>query len=236
MTFASQIVDLGEYQLPSPTGVRVQMLPFVFDDVRRSLPPEVSQYADLVERLTRNATSGVGYLTVDEAYVTAGESHRRPGKHVDGLSSPYGGAPYGGSHERPWYAAYGGLPMPTPHAATGMVLISSVYGCRGWSQDVEGIPGAHGACDHLTVDDRARVDMRPGVAYWCNSMAVHESVPQRASGVRQFVRISTPNDAPIAEGETKNRLGVVPNVPVLPRRRFLDYRPQKPARRPRRAR
>lgn len=208
--FESKIVELGALRLPEPTGVRVQMLPFVYDDVRRSLPPEVAQYADLVERITRGASSGVGYLTVDEAYVEADTTQRRPGRHVDGgrATDGWGGGGWGGSR------------------VGGMVLISSVYGCRGWAQDVDGEPGPEGDCSHLTMDDRALVPMRPGVAYWCNPKAVHESVPMRTSGIRQFVRVSTPSTACIHEGESVNRLGVVPNVEVQPRRAFMNYRPE----------
>ncbi len=199
--FKSEVRDLGEVDLPAQGNVRVMMMPFRLDATRQTLPG-LERWHDAVDRLVglSPASEGIGYLTIDEAIVGAGECHRRPGLHVDGLGGWGGG---GG----PW-------------GANGMLLAASVTGCRAWSQEVDGWPGDDGCCEHLrsTLRGDAAIDLLAGHVYWCGSLAVHESLAMPSRIARQIVRLSMPSPSPWFEGYTPNPCGVMPTGPVLQRR------------------
>jgi hypothetical protein len=210
--FYSDIKDLGAVDLPAYTGVRVMMQPFDLADPRGSLP-NLPQWHGAVERMIARSTvkGDVGYLTIDEAEVREGETHRRPGAHVDGVGP--GGLPGGWGGGGPW-------------GACGMLVAASVRGCRGWRQSFDGEPGPDGDCAHLLEQGRddARVDMEAGRLYWCGPLAVHESTPMRETGRRQFARVSMPSAAPWFSGYTPSPVGIQPTGPILPRRAGMDYR------------
>lgn len=273
--FSSKIRHLGEVKLPEAHGIRIMMMPFKTEDVEGTLPEYLQHYVPLITTLCDFATGphGVGYLTIDEALVRKGESHRRPGLHVDGIgplktaggwaSDPGGWG--GSSYERgPWASEPGGWAAPTKTyrggwapepgpwagcgartlpqytmggwsstpagawARRGMVLVSSHYGCRGWAQDFEGYPGPNGVCEHLEdqLDPSSEIKMLANHAYWCDALAVHESMPMTEDTFRQLVRVSAPSDAPWYEGYTVNPLGILPGGPIhSPRSEFMAYRP-----------
>ena len=214
-TFFSHIRQLGLIAFPAFAGVRVMMMPFKFRD-RASLPASLGGWVDVVMglcSLVRSHEEGVAYITIDEAVVQAGETHRRPGLHVDGVGPDGSLGGWGGG------GGYG---------KSGMLTASSVVGCRGWSKDFVGTPGLNGDCAHLADqcrDDEAII-FEPNGAYWCSPLAVHESIPMRESTRRQFARLSMPSDAPWYEGYTKNPIGVQPAGPIHPRRAEMDYRSQ----------
>lgn len=192
--------------MPAFADVRVMMQPFLLEDIHGTLP-NIPQWQPAVERMLSVSTvkTGVAYLTIDEAEVRAGETHRRPGAHVDGLG-PWAG---GGS----W-------------SACGMIVASSVEGCCAWEQSFEGEPSTGGDCAHLMSQARpeACVMMRANRMYWCGPLTVHEGIPMRETVKRQFVRLSMPSPAPWFAGYTESPVGVRPGGPILPRRAEMDYR------------
>lgn len=204
-TFYSDVKDVGSVDLPAYTGLRVMMMPVRLEDPETVPWPE---WRPAFERLVELAPvrEGVGYLTIDEADLRAGECHRRPGLHVDGLGAWGGGGPW---------------------AARGMLLASSRIGCRAWRQEFKGAPGPDGDCEHLVdqLDPNAVVYMRRGRVYHCGPLAVHESLRPAVGGHRQVVRLSMPSDAPWFEGYTESPCGVLPTGPTLSRRAGMDYRP-----------
>lgn len=193
--FKSEVKHVGAISFPDFSGIRVMMMPFRMEDVA-TLPDSLAGYRETVGRMVGMARvhEGVGYLTADEAMVRAGEAHRRPGLHVDGLGVWGGG---GGS----W-------------AAKGMLLTSSVVGCRGYAQDFSGdLDSAQDNCEHLRPEclPSAEIVMQPSQVYWCGALTVHESMVMSADCRRQLVRLSMPSDAPWFEGYTVNPNGILPN-------------------------
>lgn len=190
---------------PIFSGIRVMMLPFLLDDLD-SIPDEIEHWRFAIDQMISASAvnSGVAYLTIDEANVKAGETHRRPGMHVDGCGA-WGG---GGS----W-------------ARNGMLVAASREGCRGWAQTFEGHPGSHGSCEHMRVQCGSATRMRANRIYWCSPFAVHEAVPMSENTQRQFVRLSMPNNSPWFEGYTENPKGIRPTGPILPPRdEFMSFR------------
>lgn len=203
----SQIKDFGALQLPEFSGTRVMMMPFLMQAPYASLPDSLSHWREAVSTICELATAkqGVGYLTIDEALVRAGETHRRPGLHVDGVG-PYGGG--GGGY-----------------AANGMFLASSVDGCMGYRQTLDAEPGPDGDCEHLRLALAPGFVMRAGRVYWCSPMAIHEALPMREDTRRQLLRVSMPSDAPYHREYTPNPTGVVPpGEPAPPRPHHMAYR------------
>lgn len=184
------------------------MMPFLLEDTG-TVPwlPWGRVVRDLLKRT--GADRGVGYLTLDEAIVPAGECHRRPGLHVDGAR----GATWG--------------PAPTPYGYNGMILVASHYGCDAYPGEYEGEPGDGGSCEHMRAQTvgRERVEMAPERAYWCGHHAIHESLPMPVETPRQLLRLSMPSNGVWFENYTPSPFGIQPTGPILPAREEMSYRP-----------
>lgn len=210
--FTSRAAKLMDVTLPAYSGVRVMMMPFLIDRPITSLMWLGGWRETVAEMLSQYKGCGVGYLTIDEATVQAGETHRRPGKHVDGVGpdGQYGGWGGGGGY-----------------AGNGMLMVASVPGVKLYLGTFVDNPGPNGDCSEVSramsvVETRVP---KAGEVYWCDSLCMHEAIPMAATVQRQFCRISYPSNAPWYEGYTENPLGVKPTGPVHPRRVFMDYRP-----------
>lgn len=204
----SKVEDLGRLRLPPFTGVRVVMMPFLMEEPHGSIPEFFSAYRPAISHICEIATvkQGVGYLTIDEALVRAGETHRRPGLHVDGAG--------------PWGS-------PAPWGKNGMFLAASHVGCWGYRQTlIDAQPGPDGDCEHLRSGLPMGFPMKAKHLYWCSPMALHEALPMRVDTRRQFLRVSMPSDAPYQREYTPNPTGIVPlGAPAPPRAAQMAFRP-----------
>lgn len=217
--FESKCEPHAIIDLPGFTGLRIMMMPVIIGDMAK-IPSVLKDYeaaiAQMFEvdksRVGMKNVGKVGYLTIDEKEVKAKTTHRREGKHVDGVYQGDTGAWGGGSG-----GSWGGR-------GSGMITVSNIVGCRAWNQSFEGWPGWEGECDHLAeqIRDDAAVEFEPMRAYWLDGLCVHESILQHVDTKRQFVRLSLPSMGPWFEGYTENPLGVLPTGPILPRRKFMD--------------
>lgn len=215
MPFESTVTDVGEVDFPRYEGIRVMMMPFLLQDVWGTLPDSLADWRTAVGQIVDLGGDhhGTAYLTIDEAFVARGTTHRRPGLHVDGVGPDGDVGGWGGG------GGYG---------ASGMLMASSRIGCIAWNQEFVGWPGRNGDCGHLADQCRSegRVVLMPHRVYKCSPMTVHESLPAGLDQARQFVRVSMPSAAPWYEGYTENPLGIKPTGPIHPRRvREMGYRP-----------
>jgi hypothetical protein len=204
--FQSKVEEGIAVRFPKFRGIRVMMMPFLVEDPIGTLPENLYHYATMTrDILNYGADRGVGYITIDESLVKTGETHRRPGLHVDGIGPDGRAAPYGGG---------GG------YAARGMYLAASVKGCRGWNKVFKGWPGLNGDCAHLSDQCRPEdaIPFEANTVYWCSPLAVHEPLQLAQDTPRQFLRVSMPSDAPWHEGYTENPLGIKPGGPIEPPR------------------
>jgi hypothetical protein len=219
----------GACTLPEFTGIRVLHMPVILGD-RKSVPEILSGYLPLLELCAEAESRHVAkvvYLTVDEKIIPAGESHRRPGLHVDGwykteenvgTHAPMRGGGWGGGGGGSW----GGAGV-LGDEGTGLLTIASSPGCKAWKQDFQGEPNHEGDCEHMRPqcsEDHGEI-LKPGSLYWFSSLCVHESLRLSVERRRHFVRLSLPSMADWYEGCTPNPLGVKPSGRVMPRRRFV---------------
>jgi hypothetical protein len=204
MSFDSVVRPVARVVFPVFSGVRAMMMPFRMDDVQGTIP--WPQYHVLLRGMVRAAPveQGVAYVTIDEAEVEKGSTHRRPGLHVDGVGPDGKAGGWGG----------GGW------GAKGMLVAANRIGCRGWNQAFDGEPRPDGDCEHLAGQLRLdrEVGMSSGGVYFCSPLGVHEALPMIADTRRQFVRVSLPNECPWYEGYTKSPVGVTPTGPIHPAR------------------
>ena len=77
-------VKLQRVVFPPSSGIDVNMMPFRMGD-KASLPEELWGYWPLIEacRLPEEELGKVGFLTIQETDVTAGDAQRRPGLHLE---------------------------------------------------------------------------------------------------------------------------------------------------------
>mgnify|MGYP001616628646 CR=1 FL=1 len=213
MTFNSIYEERGNIVLPEFSGIRIMMMPLILGDIK-SVPTFLATWIDAIQNLfemAREHAEKIGYLTIDEKRVKAGESHRRPGLHVDGVCYKGSGAWGGGG-------GWGGGAKDS----TGMLTVSNIKGCRVWQGQFDGWPGPEGECDHLTSQCFDPITLKSYTVYWLHGLCIHESIPVQYNVRRQFVRLSLPSDSPWFEGYTVNPLGIKPTGPILPQRIFMD--------------
>lgn len=208
LRFTSKFVQLGKLNLPEYSGTRIMMMPINMNDTK-SLPDNLERYRPMMEKLFEMSPTktGVGYLTIDEKLIKSGSTHRRSGKHVDGIYQNGKGG--WGGNTGSW-------------GANGLLTVSSELGCRVFPGTFIGKPGPEGECDHLIDQITSSVELEPGTVYWLDPLCVHESIPMTNDTFRTFVRLSMPSDAPWFEGYDHNPLGIKPTGPILSRREFMN--------------
>jgi hypothetical protein len=250
----SQLHEVENIEFPEFSGVRVMMLPVVLGD-ESSLPSDilakvwhepVSLLAEIAIGKMPDIAGFVGYLTIDEAVVKPGLTHRRPGLHTDGYAEFTNDTiTLGGWSGGPWAAPKREkLPKPQPEeppkrhrggwsggpwsasGSLGMLSASSIIGCEAFDQTFEGVSGSNGDCSHLIeqLDPTSKVVLEPGRVYAMDGDTVHRSLRHMERTARQFVRLSMPSEAAWYEGYTRNPLGIEPSGPILPpRSEFMQW-------------
>lgn len=194
---------------PAPSNIQINMMPFKMGDLD-SIPKEYHAYAPMIEAClghVPNERGRVGYLTIDERVVEAGQTHRRAGLHTDRHpNSTKGGdgqvSRWGGS-----IPGYGGLFL-----GSNVPDSCSLLDC--WVD----APGPHGDCEHLrgslleelTEREVGPTTMLPNRIYWINDTTPHESLPLPNNTPRQFFRLVTSNVSHwFRKHSTANPLGTV---------------------------
>ena len=124
LTFQSKFIEVGDILLPRFSGTRVMMMPITLGDLN-SVPDELAHYLPTLKQMFDahpKHHGQVGYLTIDEKTVKKGKTHRRAGKHVDGV---YSGLVI--NYQRlgraaSFYTAIGFVPKEVPWTASGEIM------------------------------------------------------------------------------------------------------------------
>ena len=209
----SMFSKLNEVVLPEFSNTRIMMMPVILGNLAgipehyKELVSKFYKQVDKLERegkLVSKAIGCIGYLTIDERIVKAGESLRRKGKHVDGVYQGKIGAWGGGG-------GWGSV-------GNGMLTVSSTEHCKVYSGFFQGFPGDDGECDHINTDNMIHTLLKANTVYRLDGLCIHESLPVVEDTQRQFIRLSLPSNGPWFEGYTKNPYGILPSDEILPER------------------
>lgn len=222
--FNSKIDVLGSIKLPEFSGIRVLMMPFKIEDIQTTIPFESWKFTLQEIMKVSPCKAGTAYLTIDELSLKAGDTHRRPGLHVDGWKDESGND-----------GSWGGGGWGSSVDGEGMLLITNVLGSVGYQQKFLGTPNKFGDCEHLRVQiDRSylisnqptkKINFEPSVIYRLDGLTVHESIPVKEDCNRQFVRISMPSKANWNSSNTPSPFGLLPDGPIVESRpdQFTNY-------------
>lgn len=191
----SNIQQIGAVTFPEHTGERVYMLPF---DPHQPLPSSVDRWQHTVDAMLRGldlSHTPRAYLMVDQGHVAAGNSHRRPGVHIDGYWVESLGGHHGGGHRAraggTWHSG-GGWSTSTFDEPEALILASDVCGARAYVGSWSGHIGDGGDCTAVDVSGLAVLPLRAGMVYAGNVTMLHESIPLYFDTKRTLVRINAP--------------------------------------------
>jgi hypothetical protein len=181
----------GRVEFPEHTGERIYMLP-----VRGRLPTQYRRWQDTVDQMLDGISPPVGvYLMVDQGEVSAGQSQRRPGLHVDGNWIAELGR-HGHRHASRWDHPRPGFKH---HAYTpeAIILATDVIGCRSYVGDFQADIGRGGECDDADTSGMHHFDLEPFRAWAGNVTMLHEALPMPHATKRTVVRLNVPGWEPL---------------------------------------
>ena len=215
--FESKAKIVGNISFPNFKNIRVMMMPFYLYDLN-SIPSTLNHYKDTLKELLKLVPQDVehykdtpAYLTIDERFISKGEIQRNPGLHVDGMyDGVIGAGPWSGIDDGSWGSV-----------GNGMLVVSNVSNSLDvYTGEVNGFPIKDGDCEHLRdqLNNLNKFSPKECEVVWADGLCVHEAKPLEKDALRQFIRISLPNDGVWFEDYTENPLGVKPKGRILPAR------------------
>lgn len=200
---------VGSVKFPAPTGLSVNMMPFVMGDPG-SIPEFLHGYLPMIEscQLELEQLGKTGYLSVTETRVITRVSQRRAGIHTE----KHPGIGWGGG------GGWGGPVQDVTTRRDGIYMSSTVDdSCYIWDTRIK-TPGEMGNCEHL----RKELGTVPGLftdadgLYWLTDSTPHESLTLAPGTFRQWFRLVTHKvDLWYAQHSTANPLGVSPACTVV---------------------
>jgi len=183
----------GFAEFPEPTGININMMPFRMDDPS-SLPEFVQHYWPMIEEcnLPAKEKQKIGYLTIQEGMVKAGETQRRSGVHIE---SPGSFVQPGQYNKERYNWGCGIVNMDRSSVEGGMYIANNVpCSCKLWNVQIrepERAAGKLGDMEHMRDWLPEGVTMDPGKIYWLTDATPHESLPVGEDICRQFFRLVT---------------------------------------------
>jgi len=224
----------GQLEFPPPNGRNVNMMPFIFGDVK-SLPDELKCYHECIMKCPMQdsngdeATGKVCYLTVHESFVNPQETQRRGGLHIEAPGTAFSEAPgFDPAREHHWgighyYSAdkfHGGIFMASSVAKTSRLFDAVV------DNSVPGIVDAHGGCEYLRrCLGQGGTELEANELIWMTDRTIHEAIPQETAGIRQFFRLVGPDISHwFAKHSTMNPLVSLPkDIIIVEEDKFSGY-------------
>lgn len=196
----SHITQGSRVPLPPFAGERIYMLPF---QQAKGLPKAVSHWQATVDAMLEGIKTDKDiYLMVDQRFVKAKTTHRRPGLHIDGYwmgddhghnISTHGHNP--GHGHVPQGPRHGHSPRHSHGVNRNQLLIlaSNEYGCDAFTGEWdESHIGSGGDCSNLDCSNLRRVRMDAGYAWVGDAFTLHQSVPHEVDVNRTVVRLNVP--------------------------------------------
>ena len=215
--FESKAKIVGKIDFPNFKNVRVMMMPFYIYDLD-SIPDTLNHYKNTLKQLLVLVPKEVehykdtpAYLTIDERFISQGEIQRNPGLHVDGMyDNVIGAGPWSSVDDGSWGSV-----------GNGMLVVSNVSESLDvYVGEINGFPINDGDCEHLRdqLSNLNKFSPLECEVVWADGLCVHEAKPLKKDALRQFIRISLPNDGVWFEDYTPNPKGIQPKGKILPAR------------------
>lgn len=214
--FESKAKIVGKIEFPNFKNTRVMMMPFYLYDLN-TIPDNLNHYKETIKQLislvpkaTEQYEDTPAYLTIDERFIIKGEIQRNPGLHVDGM--------YNGEAIGPWSSIDDGS---WGSVGNGMLIASNVSNSLDvYTGEINGFPINDGDCEHLRdqLNNLNKFSPKAGEVVWADGLCIHEAIPLEDDFLRQFIRISLPNNGVWFEDYTHNPKGVKPKGKILPAR------------------
>jgi len=200
---------------PKPKDININMMPFIMGQ-RESIPDAYQEYWELIEafKLPEAELGKVGYLTIHESLVPAGQSQRRAGLHIESPGKPMDN---GGVYHEDRYDWGCGVVMGDNSEVQGGIYMASTVpnSTRIWNVQIRNpasVVGKFGDLEHIrdVLDDG--ISMEAGIMYWMTDATPHESLALQKGKYRQFFRLVTSSlTAWYPEHCSANPLGIVPD-------------------------
>jgi len=187
----SVVQGRGFAPFPQFTGERVYMRRFTKQE---GLPEDLKRWQPTIDAMLDGVeTNWPIYMMVDQAFVPAGQPHRRPGKHIDGYWDESIQA-HGGHRMGCWKG--GGWSMGDFSEPEALILSSDVQAARAYAGSWAGSIADGGDCSTVDVSSLSPIDMLAGRVYAGNVTMIHESLPVARDCQRTLVRLSVPGWTP----------------------------------------
>ncbi|KAL3915537.1 MAG: hypothetical protein SGPRY_007182, partial [Prymnesium sp.] len=165
------LAHVERVSFPAPSGLDVNMMPFRMSDLS-TLPPSVRDgYGPMVEiclaTLSSEEIERVGYITVKESVVAAGETQRRAGMHTEGFIREANDFTSRCVREPFWHSWGAGRPITGGTFEGGIFMASSVSdSCHLWNVMIpRALVGRGGDVEHLraTIEEVLKPPAQPRV-------------------------------------------------------------------------
>ena len=219
-------------RFPESRDLNINMMPFKLYDPAKTLPGYCHQYIPMILRCTlpyapstAKDRDKIAYLTIHESDVSAGETQRRPGLHIERPSGPGGRVlkfNHDASHWDPENREYMSVAWGMGHwddgwPVDGIFLASNVASStRVWPALVDNSEElARNGCERLRPHLGEATLLDANQLCWITDRTPHESVAIDRDVHRQFFRLVVgPVGVWYSKHNTENPLGVRPDAPV----------------------
>lgn len=207
----------GTVSFPPPSGIDINMMPFIMGD-ETSLPENLQEYYDPLVGMcpvSRTELGKVCYLSITERYIEKGNTQRRGGLHIEAPVHHFSFSP--GGYKR---ARWGMGQMTLEEFKGGIYTASNVSNsCAIWDALVDkSTTDSHGGMEHLRPLLNAPYLIQANELIWMTDRTPHQAIPQYESGYRQFFRLVT-SDFNVWHAQHCN---ANPKVPLPPHVRVIN--------------
>lgn len=159
---------------------------------KKNLSTEEKKVVDNMIGLLNPKPSGVAWLTIDSRKISAGETHRKPGTHIERNYSEETGLGNNGS----WGNA--------DSNGGGMIYAASKHGCNGYLGAINSIPDENGGISE-DLSGLEKIKLEENTVYYANSQFIHTPLKFNQETPRTIVRITLPASYPIQNKNILNK-------------------------------
>jgi hypothetical protein len=184
----------GWVQFPAAANRNVNMMPFIMGE-KESLPYELQPYYDSMIANCPVDPSELGkvmYLTVQESYISARETQRRAGLHVEAPGAIRSGGSFVAAVEHGWGQ---GVALSPDELHGGIFIASNIDNtCAVWDALIDsslGVVDSLGGIENLRPFIGNGKKIPANLLVWLTDRTPHEALPQEQDGFRQFFRLVT---------------------------------------------